>query len=139
MADLSWTPANIIVPTGTNLLSKITAAAVTVAAGDFCTVNSSDEVILADADTSTTDGSRGLWVAANGAGPGQPVSLIPPGVDITVTSSLTQGVFYYLSSTAGKSFLVSDLASGDYVTVTGWGKSATVFRFEPTITRYTKP
>jgi hypothetical protein len=139
MAALSITPADVQVTSTSNQETRIVATGVTVTAGSVCTLDSNGKVILAECDSSTNNGGQGLYIALSGATASQPVVLARPGTDITISSVMTTGIFYYLSATAGSIIPVADLVSTNYVTQLGYAKSATVFSFSPTVTGLTKP
>lgn len=66
--------------------------------------------------------------AAHAAASGQPIAVQSRhGSRITVNSSLTRGVAYFLGiTTPGSICLYSDISTGDYVSFVGIGISATV-------------
>ncbi len=137
MADLSWTSSATVAGASVNTVTHV--AAVAIAAGEFYTLNTSGQAVLADNDSASLDGSAGIYLAINSAAANQRITGATPGQDITVSSTMTVGIFYYLSSNPGKICPVGDLASTDYVTQLGWAKSATLFRFSPVVTGYQVP
>lgn len=58
---------------------------------------------------------------------------------VNVGATLTQGVAYYASGTAGKIELSSDIASGEYVTLIGIATSSSVLDVRPIASGVTKP
>ena len=123
MADLTINAADVVPPaTGVNAGTAGDA----VAAGQSGYLDSTDgnRVKLADADN-TAATAEAVGVAVNSAPKaGQPVSYLTLG-DLTVTSGVTVGEIYVVSGTAGGVAPEGDLASSDYVTILGIGKTAT--------------
>jgi hypothetical protein len=118
MADLSITASAV---RGTR--SNTAAAAVALTAGKVVYVNASSKLALSDANV--TEAATVSGIVLNAAEADQPASIHSSG-DLTVSSVLTPGTFYYLSATAGGICPVADLATGHRVIQIGYAKSATV-------------
>lgn len=82
---------------------------------------------LADSDSATAEVRQAKGIALNGGGAGQPVRVERSG-DITVGGTMTAGVEYYLSNTAGGLCPVADVGSGEYVVPLGVSSSTTVLK-----------
>jgi hypothetical protein len=121
MVDIAITAANVAPTASTQRLTKIAAAAIT--AGQAVYVNASDRLALADADLSAT-AAAAVGIALNNAAANQPCSYAVGG-DVTINAVATVGTIYVLSGTAGGVAPAADLASGDFVTVLGVGKTTT--------------
>lgn len=96
------------------------------------------QVLYLDAATGTykladADGAAALRVpvgiALNGAASGQPVLVATSG-SITIGATLTGGIAYYLSPTAGGISPVADIITGCYPTILGIATSATVLQLQ---------
>lgn len=123
MADLSITAANVVA--GSDAVRESGTAGATVTAGQLVYLDTSDfRYKLAD-----SNGAAALRVpngiALHGAANGQPL-VIQKGGDITIGGTMTAGVAYYLSDTAGGLCPVADLGSGEYPCIIGIAKSTTV-------------
>lgn len=124
MADITITAANVLAGGGAKQTSGIAGVAVT--AGQ---VGYLDEATgtwkLADCDSGTAAARSPKGIFLHAAAAGQPVQVLTRG-PITIGATLTPGVAYYLSGTAGGICPVADLSTGDYPTIIGIAKSATV-------------
>lgn len=124
MADLTITAASVV--KGTNAKTEAGTAGATITAGQVVYRDSSDgKYKLADADSATAAVRSPRGIALNGASDGQPLTILTEG-DVTIGATITAGVSYYLSDTAGGIAPYADLATGDYPTVIGIAKSTTV-------------
>lgn len=125
MADLSITAASVISAAGSNI-DRNGVAGATIAAGQAVYQDAADgRYKLADNNSVTAAVRNAVGIALNGAANGQPLA-VHKGGDITIGAVLTPGVAYYLSDTPGGIGPVADLASGEYPTVLGIAKSASV-------------
>lgn len=123
MADLSITAANVAVVSGTVRHER---AGATVEAGEVVyRAAATKKMGLADCDSATAEVREPYGIAVNGASDNQPIAILTDG-DVIIGATLTPGVAYYLSATAGKICPVADLGSGDYPSLIGIAKSATV-------------
>lgn len=124
MADLSITAANVVATAGTRV--ETGTAGATITAGQAVYYDSEASTYkLADCDSATVAARSPRGIALNGAASGQPLSVATKG-PVTIGATLTGGVVYYLSGTAGGICPVADLATGDYPTILGIASSASV-------------
>lgn len=117
MAVITITASSVVPGTGT--VQEGTAGEV-IAAGDVvCDV--SGTVYKADADHATAARALIAGIAVNSAlAIGQPVHYQKTGT-VTVGAVLEKGIPYFLSQTAGKLCLASDLTAGARAHFAGWG------------------
>lgn len=124
MADVSITPANVVA--GSNASVAHGTAGETIAAGKLVVF---DETVkkwkLSDSNSATAALRVPQGVALNGASLNQPLAIQKAG-DITIGGTLTAGVAYYASDAAGGLCPVADVGSGEYSTIVGIAKSASV-------------
>lgn len=124
MADLIITAANVIAGEGAKIESGTAGEAIT--AGQVVYWDSTNSVYsLADCDSATAALRSPRGIALNGAATGQPIDVATKG-PVTIGATLTAGVAYYLSGTAGGIAPVADLATGDYPTIIGIATSTSV-------------
>lgn len=127
MADLTITAANVAV--GGSATKETGVAGEAITAGEVLLKNSSNEMVLADADDVSLDEVYGI--ALNDAASGQPIVYAKPGSDITIGATLTAGTAYFLSATAGAICPHADLVTDDRVIFLGIAISTSVLRFRP--------
>ena len=126
MADLTITAASVIAATDAVTESRNAGAAIT--AGQVVYYDSAtDTYKLADSDSATAAVRSPRGIALNGGGTGQPILIIKSG-SVTIGATMTAGLAYYVSKTAGGVCPVADIASGGYATVLGISTSTTVFK-----------
>ena len=126
MADLVITAANVVSGSGAAVVHGTAGATIT--AGQVVYLDSTTSpgtYKLADCDSATAAVRSPAGIALNAAASGQPVSVHQSG-PITIGATVTGGVAYYLSGNAGGICPVTDVASGDYVTIVGLATSASV-------------
>lgn len=124
MTDLSLTASAVVAGSGASIVSGTAGATIT--AGQCVYLDASDtKYKLADCDSGTSAVRDVVGIALNGASDGQPIDVILQG-DLTLGSVLTGGIPYFLSPTAGGICPIADIAVGDYYTIVGIAKSATV-------------
>lgn len=120
MSDLSITAANVVPAANAILIDGIAGA--TIAAGQLCYKDSTNQYQLSDANGAaalrTVDG-----IAVNSASSGQPIKL-QTGGDLNPGATVVVGKPYVLSATAGGIAPVTDLATGHYVSTIGIGTTA---------------
>lgn len=122
MADYSITAASILAA-DTNTQVSAGTFGETVTAGQAVYKNTTDKRwYKADADVAAT--ALAVGVALNGGSAGQPGSIATSG-NLTTNSVGTAGAVVVVSTTAGGLAPVTDLASGDYVTIVGVFTTAT--------------
>ena len=128
MADLSITAANVVA--GSNARVVNGTAGATVTAGQVVYRDATTKKFgLADCDSATAGVRVAFGIALNGASDGQPLAVLTEG-DITIGATMTAGLAYYLSPTAGGIGVVGDLSTGDYPTLIGIAKSTSVLAVE---------
>ena len=124
MADITITAANVVA--GANSKVKHGTAGATITAGQSVYLDPTDKKYkLADYDSATAAVRSAKGIALHGAANGQPLAVHTSG-DITIGGTMTAGLAYYLSPTPGGICPVGDLGSGDYPSIIGIAKSATV-------------
>lgn len=124
MSDLSITSANVIAGSGAR--TRLGTAGATITAGKTVYLDSSDNKYkLADCDSATAAVRSPAGIALNGASNGQPLVVLEEG-PVTIGATMTAGVAYYLSPTAGGICPVADVLSGDYPVIIGIATSTTV-------------
>jgi len=123
MADIVITDTNVSAVAGAS--KEVGVAGVAIDAGKWVyIVASTGKLGLADADGSESSGAVGIAVNAAVAAD-QQVQYVTSG-DVNVGSVLAVGTVYGISTTAGSMGLLSDRLSTDYVSVCGYGKTASV-------------
>lgn len=124
MADLSITAANVIA--GASASTENGNLGVAVTAGQAVYKGAADGLwYLADNNSATAAARQAMGIALNGGGIGQPVRVLLSG-PVTIGATLTAGVAYYLSDTAGGICPVADLGTGEYSCFIGLATSTTV-------------
>lgn len=122
MAALSITAANVKAGSNARVVHGVLGGTIT--AGQPVYLGANNKYLLADADASAlTADVKGI--ALNGGSEDQPVAVHVAG-DIAIGATVTVGEIYVLDGTAGGICPEADLASGDWVTVIGVGKSTSV-------------
>jgi len=123
MTDISITAANVLAGSGASI--RRGTAGATITAGQVLYYDGATaKYKLADCDGATALRTP-VGIALNGASDGQPISLVDRG-PVTIGGTLTAGVAYYLSPTAGGICPVADVLSGDYSVILGIATSASV-------------
>lgn len=124
MADLTITAASVAQGSGATKVHGI--AGTTITAGQTVYLDSSDSRYkLYDADSATAAARVCAGIALHAASSGQPLAVHTEG-PLTIGATVTQGVAYYGSDTAGGICPVADLESGDYPCFLGFATSTTV-------------
>lgn len=124
MADISITAANVV--KGSNAVTEDGTAGETITAGQFVYRDSSTgKYMKADADAATAAARTPRGVALNSASDGQPLEIQKSG-NITIGGTLTAGVTYYLSGTAGGICPLADVGTGEYYCILGIATSTSV-------------
>lgn len=124
MSDLSITAANVAQGSGASKVHGIAGASIT--AGQTVYLDSSDtRYKLYDADSATAAARVCAGIALHAASSGQPLAVHTDG-PLTIGATLTTGVAYYGSDTAGGICPVADLETGDYPCFLGFAISTTV-------------
>ncbi len=126
MADLTVTANSVVA--GADSTTTSGTAGVTITAGQAVYLDTTTgKWALADADSATVAQRRAAGIALNGAALNQPIKVLTSG-DVTIGATVTAGVAYYLSGTAGGICPVADIGTGEYVNLIGIATSATVIR-----------
>lgn len=124
MADLTITAANVVAGTGSNIGTGTANASIT--AGQVLYLDSTTgRYGLADNNSATAAVRAPVGIALHATASGQPIAFLTSG-PITIGATMTAGVAYYLSDTAGGICPVADLASGEYPSIIGIATSTTV-------------
>lgn len=130
MADITVTPANVIVSTGATKVDGTFGEAVTAGAALY-KKSTDSEWYLAQADSATEDDLVGI--ALDGGANAQPGFIQTRG-NITIGGTVAIGQVYVVSALYGKIAPWSDLVATNYVTIVGIGISATVIQLTPQTT-----
>lgn len=126
MADITVTAASVVAGADSTTVSG--TAGVTITAGQAVYLDTTTgKWALADADSATVAQRRAAGIALNGAALNQPIKVLTSG-DVTIGATVTAGVAYYLSGTAGGICPVADIGTGEYVNLIGIATSASVLR-----------
>lgn len=124
MADLTITAANVAAGSGAKKTTGTAGATIT--AGQVVYLDAADSKYkLADCDSATVAARSPVGIALHAASNGQPLTVLTSG-PVTIGATVTGGVAYYLSGTAGGICPIADVASGDYVSIIGIATSASV-------------
>lgn len=126
MTDLAITAANVV--QGADAVTEDGLAGETITQGqEVYRLASDGKYYKADCDSATAAVRSPRGVALNGASANQPLRIQKAG-DITIGATMTAGVAYFLSKTAGGICPYADIASGGYATLVGIAKSTTVMK-----------
>jgi hypothetical protein len=128
MADLSITAASVL--PGANGTFETGAAGQTITAGQAVYKDPTTHLyLLADCNSAVAAARVPLGIALNGGAINQPIKIQKSGL-ITIGATLTAGVAYYLSGTAGAIRPVADNTTGDYPCLIGMAQSTTVLNID---------
>lgn len=133
-ADLSVTAANVKQGSDASVRQGVAGEALT--QGQYVYQDATTRKWLkadADAVSAAARGANGLAVTLNAASTDQPITVQVGGL-LTPGATLTAGVAYYLSGTAGGICPLADVGTGEYVVLLGLARSTSVLDFAP---RYT--
>ncbi|MDE2020267.1 MAG: DUF2190 family protein [Patescibacteria group bacterium] len=132
--DLTITAANVAQVSG--VPQQYTAGG-TITQGQCVYLNSSNQVVGAKSNASAT--AAVLGIALNSASTGQPVTVLTSGV-ITIGATTTKGTIYVVSAAnAGGIAPISDLATGNYLSIIGYANSTTQITLTINATGVTLP
>jgi hypothetical protein len=124
MADITITAANVV--PGAGAKSKEGTAGETITAGKAIAISpTTGQVVLADSNHATIALRIARGIALNGASAGQPVRYQTSG-RLTIGGTLTAGVAYFLSDTAGGICPAADVGTGERSVLLGVAKSTSV-------------
>ena len=124
MANVTITPAAVLKSATAEVAEGIAGA--TIVQGDWLYADAAASNTLKLADATSSAKSTVVGMALTAASSGQPVKYLTVN-DVTM-DGLTQAQLYVLSVTAGKMCPRADLSTGNWVTVLGAAKSATVLK-----------
>lgn len=123
MTDLLVTAANVV--PGTNAREEVGVAGETIAQGKAIYKSSTTgKWMLADSNSATAEARAATAIAGTGSSLNQKIVVQTSG-KITIGATVTPGIQYYLSDTAGGICPVADIGSGEYVCLIGLATSAT--------------
>jgi hypothetical protein len=125
MTDLSITVANVV--QGQDAVTETGLAGEAITQGQVVYRSTDGKYYKADCDSATAAVRSPRGVAQNAASANQPLTIQTKG-QITIGATMTAGLAYYLSKTAGGICPVADIASGGYAVVVGIAMSTTVLR-----------
>jgi hypothetical protein len=136
VADLSITAANVAAVT---VSKQEWTAGATITAGQAVYLDSANSNVakLAQSDGTSAE-AEVKGIALCGAASGQPIIIASSGT-MDLGATLTVGMIYVLSQTAGGIAPVSDLASSDYVSVIGVATATDEIRLSITNSGVEKP
>lgn len=124
MSDIAITAANVVADAAATRVHG--TAGETITAGQWVVKDpTSKKYVKADSNSATAALRTPDGVALNGASLNQPLAIATRG-DVTIGGTLTAGVAYYMSDTAGGMCPVADVGTGEYSCVVGMAKSTTV-------------
>ncbi|MBP8267547.1 MAG: hypothetical protein KAX47_13425 [Zoogloea sp.] len=124
MTDLSVTAANVV--PGTDARQEVGVAGETITAGQALYKSSTTgKWMKADSNSATAEARAATAIALTGSSLNQPIVVQTSGT-ITIGATMTAGIQYYLSDTAGGICPVADIGSGEYVDLVGLSTSTTV-------------
>lgn len=121
MADQSITAANVLASASALLRRALAGAALTRGQPLYLDAADNYEAKPGDADAEASSIIAGI--ALQDVAAGQPVDYAIEDDDFDPGFAATEGVVYYLSTTAGGVCLRSDVATGDFVSVLMIGKA----------------
>lgn len=125
MADLVITAASVIAAAGASVDRNGIAGATETAGKTVYQDSATGKWLLADSNSATPAARVPGGIALNGASDGQPLAVCHGG-DVTIGATLVPGVAYYQSDTPGGICPVADVGAGEYATLIGIAKSASV-------------
>lgn len=128
MSDLSITAASVVAGSGANI-DRTSNAGETITAGQAVYLAASGKWMKADNNSATALARVAKGIALNGAALDQPLAVLKSG-PVTIGATLTAGVAYYLSGTAGGICPVADLTTGMYPEIMGIATSTTVLNVD---------
>lgn len=127
MADISITAASVVPATDGSPTFGRGMAGVTITAGQTLYLDSTDNTLkLADCDLSVAAATC-VGIAVSGGAAGQMV-VFQKGGRLTAGGTLTKGLIYVVSNTAGGIMPSADLSSGEYASILGVAESASVLK-----------
>ncbi|MFA5897934.1 MAG: hypothetical protein WC829_02355 [Hyphomicrobium sp.] len=125
MADLTVTAASCV--PGADARLETGTAGETITAGMPVYKASTGLWMKADSNSATALARQATGIAMTGSSLNQPIVVQKSG-SLTLGATMTAGVAYYLSDTAGGICPVADVGAGEYVDIIGIATSATVLK-----------
>jgi hypothetical protein len=125
LTDLSITAANVV--PGANARMEQGFAGETITAGMAVYKASTGLWMKADSNSATALARAATGIAMCGSSLNQPITVQKSGV-LNLGATLTAGIAYYLSDTAGGICPVADVGSGEYVCLIGVATSAALLQ-----------
>jgi hypothetical protein len=125
MTDLVITPASCV--PGTNSRLETGVAGETITAGMAVYKAATGLWMKADSNSATALARVATAIAMTGSSLNQPIVVQKSG-SLTLGATLTAGVAYYLSDTAGGICPVADVGSGEYAQTIGIASSAAILK-----------
>lgn len=125
MTDIVITPASVV--PGANARLEQGFAGETITAGQALYKASTGLWMKADSNSATVLARVATAFALTGSSAGQPIVVQRSG-SLTIGGTLTAGVAYYLSDTAGGICPVADVGAGEYAQVLGIATSAAILK-----------
>lgn len=128
MSDLTITAANVVADSDATIEWGTAGEAIT--AGQVVYRDSTTaKYMKADNNSATAEAKVPRGVALNGAAANQPLAICTRG-SVTIGATLSGGVAYYLSDTAGGICPVADLGTGETATILGISTSTTKLKID---------
>jgi hypothetical protein len=125
MADLTVTAASCVPGTDARLDTGV--AGETITAGMAVYKASTGLWMKADSNSATALARAATAIAMTGSSANQPIVVQKSG-SLTLGATMTAGIAYYLSDTAGGICPVADVGAAEYVDVIGVSTSTTVLK-----------
>lgn len=132
MADLTITAANVLQSTNARVETKYVAGE-SVTAGQSVYRKASDGRWWKAQNDGTAEEAQFGGIALHAASAGQPLAVQTEGV-LTIGGTVAVGTIYAVSATAGGICPVADLSSSAYVSIIGYGQTASLLALAPIIT-----
>jgi hypothetical protein len=138
MTAITFTSSEVVSTSSTGLLNRNYNFAQTVVAGQAVHLNGGtpQRWALADADASIiTAGENGYGIAINGGSVGQPAIIATQaGAEVDFGAAATdvdEGELYCMGPVAGEIIPVSDMVTGNFTTILGYGKDTNIIVILP--------
>lgn len=138
MAVLSFTSTDVKLTSG-NVTTATVATGQTITAGNVVTLDSNGDIVQAANTSWALSGQYGIYIALTDAAAGQECTYANPDAVIDIGSVSTDGIMYFVSSTAGSVEPYADLTTGDYLTAVCYGDANDDLVLSPIATNTTVP
>lgn len=122
MAELSVTPADVVVTSTTTTATGTAGATITAGMAIYIDAAASNAIKPCDADVLAS--SVCVGIALHGAASGQPIKYATGG-DITFSTMVVGRPYFVSQTTPGSLCVDSDLLTGDFITFIGIASTAT--------------